>query len=253
MDVTLNANHLKNILEPTKDLITDITLQITDKGIYSQTMDMSRVSICELKIVPDDCESFKHDEDCEMSFNLSNFIKCLKCFESKESVTLTYNLENSDRLQINGIHSSYEIPLMNIEPEYMDLSIVNYNNSIVLDAKRWCEILEKHAFLESDCQLGILKGAINFKFESTIGKASIVEQVNKDENEMDNLCNQLESINIKQSSLGEFSMRYLLACTKINKLADSVTLEYNEHFPLRITTALSAESFMRCYIAPKET
>lgn len=248
MEFTLNAAHLMKIFESTKDLVVDITLKVTKDGIYSQTLDMARICICELRLSPGDCESFEHEQDCEITFNLPNLIKCLKCFSDKESVTVSY--AGSDKLVLTGQNSCYEIPLMDIDVEYMDLSSVTYDNSVLLNAKRWSEILEKHSFLNSDCELSFIKGGVHFKFESELGKATLLENVKQDD--VNSLCDSMDQLTMKNAELGEFSMRYLLACTKINRLADDVHIEYNELYPLRITTALSKDSFLRCYIAPKE-
>lgn len=246
------ASNVKKIFESTTDLVTDVTLRISDEGLYSQTMDMTRVCICEIKMAPEDFKEFSCSEEMIISFNVPTFIKFLKCFEEKKPITLS--CDDGDQLLLQGESGAYQMPLMELEDDLMDLSSVTYSNTVTIPSQRWCDILEKHEFIGDECELSFIEKAIQFKFQGDAGKAIFKEKMpgSEDNDEsVDEMASMMESMDMENKPVGLFGIRYLLAVTKINKLAKMIDISYCEDLPLCLTTRLSPESYMRCYIAPR--
>ena len=141
---------------------------------------------------------------------------------------------------------------MDIDHECMDLSAVSYKHKVNICSKVWCDTLQKHSYLGNQCELSFLKDGIKFKFEGDHGSAELNLSHNTEEKSdgIDNLCNSVTTMQVEDRPLGSFSMRYLNACSKINKLSNRIIVEYSHDLPLCLTTRYLEKSFIRCFLAP---
>ena len=74
------------VLEATRELITEANFEVTTGGISLQAMDSSHVSLVALTLRSDGFEHFRCDRTFSMGMNLNNMAKMLKCAANDDSI-----------------------------------------------------------------------------------------------------------------------------------------------------------------------
>ena len=76
------------VLEATKDLVTDANFDCSATGFALQAMDSSHVSLVSLQLRSDGFEHFRCDRNLSMGMNLVNMAKMLKCAGNEDIITM---------------------------------------------------------------------------------------------------------------------------------------------------------------------
>lgn len=78
----------RQVLEATKELITEANFEVSAAGLSLQAMDSSHVSLVALSLRADGFEHYRADRSFSMGMNLNNMAKMLKCCAKDDSVTI---------------------------------------------------------------------------------------------------------------------------------------------------------------------
>lgn len=79
---------LPQILEATRELVTEANLEVGATGISLQAMDSSHVSLVALSLRSDGFEHYRADRSFSMGMNLNNVSKMLRCAGKDDIITI---------------------------------------------------------------------------------------------------------------------------------------------------------------------
>ena len=79
---------MAQILEATKELVTDANFDCSPTGFSLQAMDSSHVSLVALNLRSDGFDHFRCDRNISMGMNLNNMAKMLKCAGNDDTITM---------------------------------------------------------------------------------------------------------------------------------------------------------------------
>ena len=144
------ANILCEILKKLKLFTESFVLMINNERLYIQGMDSSHIIIFDLNLSSDwfDTIDVKENNNYEFGLHTTILAKILSIKSEKQYMRI-YNEENNiDKLGIdfiNGNESDYdkffEIPLMDIDYDLLEIPTTDYDASIIMEAKNYKNII----------------------------------------------------------------------------------------------------------------
>ena len=84
-----NGSVLKKIVEAIKDIVNNVNLEATPKGISMQAMDPTHVALVGLILNEEGFKEYRADKNFSLGIKLANLNKLLKCAGNDDMITMT--------------------------------------------------------------------------------------------------------------------------------------------------------------------
>ena len=84
-----NGSVLKKIVEAIKDIVNNVNLEATPKGLAMQAMDPTHVALVGLELNEEGFKEYRADKNFSLGIKLANLNKLLKCAGNDDMITLT--------------------------------------------------------------------------------------------------------------------------------------------------------------------
>ena len=247
----VNASVLKRVVEAMKELVTDATFEFSDAGLRLQAMDSSHVSLCYLNLQNDSFDFYRCDKSQAVSLSLPNLAKVLKCANDKDTLTIKMK-ENDDALSLL-IEScdqerimEFEIKLMDIDQEQLEIPETEYDSSIEIQAVEFRKIVSDLKELGDTCDIGCKKEGVYFQVEGDIGKSSITLKPTYSADDDTRTV-----INVQEPVFLRFALRYLNLFAKATPLSRMVKIKMAKDVPLLVEYSIGQAGSLCFYLAPK--
>lgn len=264
-------HRLKKVVDAIKDLVQDCNFDCNDSGIALQAMDNSHVALVSMMLKSESFSPFRCDRNIALGINLgslqkvlraaqSNDILTLKAEDAPDVVNLVFESANSDRI------SEYDIKLMDIDQEHLGIPETEYAATISMPStefQRICRdlvaISESGKFrserarsvseVDEAATVGIecTKEGVKFSSQGDIGSGSVTLRSHTDVEKPENNV----EIDLSEPVALTFSLKYLVNFCKATGLSGHVKLCLSSEVPLLVEYALSNNSYLRFYLAPK--
>ncbi|MBA0630401.1 hypothetical protein Godav_002507 [Gossypium davidsonii] len=145
------AGLLKKVLESIRDLVTDANFDCAATGCSLQPMDSSRVAMLSLLLRPDGFEHYRCDRNISMGMNLANMARMLP----------------QDKI------SDYEMKLMHITSENLEIPEAGYEAIVKMPASLFARICKDLGTIGDTVMIFVTKEGIQFFTRGDIGTANI--------------------------------------------------------------------------------
>tara|TARA_Y100000741_G_scaffold336392_1_gene294953 strand:- start:715 stop:1518 length:804 start_codon:yes stop_codon:yes gene_type:complete len=259
--ITLNdpkkVSKLANVFRYLKSAVSDINIIFSDNGMYFQGMDEGHVSLIELSLEKEWFNSFEidyndHKDDkiivgvnCEMIYTIMNFWN-----EGYEMEIIMKNLDKMS-FKFSGdkkITRLYEIPLMNIDNELIDIPDNEADVYIVINSTEFKLMAnELSTFGETIIIKNVDEGTTYLVLESK-GDLGEVKIKIKEGDIIEYTENQPGYFNLG------YGTKYILMACDFHKISDEINLHIcNKQNPLKLEYLLddSNNNYLRLFVAPK--
>ncbi|MBA0750588.1 hypothetical protein Gogos_001994 [Gossypium gossypioides] len=217
------AGLLKKVLESIRDLVTDANFDCAATGCSLQAMDSSRVAMLSLLLRPDGFEHYRCDRNISLGMNLANMARMLP----------------HDKV------SDYEMKLMHITSENLEIPEAGYEAIVKMPASLFARICKDSGTIGDAVMISVTKEGIQFFTRGDIGTANIfcrkTTPVAKEEEAI--------SIEMEKPLSLTLALRYLISFTKATPLAKQVTISMSYERP--IVVEYKMEIMGRFYLVPK--
>ncbi|CAG8774494.1 17776_t:CDS:1 [Racocetra persica] len=212
----------KRIIESTKELVNDVNFRFTESGIEFSAMDGSHISFISVHLDYDDFQDYTCEREITIGISLVTLGKVLNRASDNDTLTLKLKKNTSDRLYVifinpdNGKETKYEIRLLDIDQEQIDIPAVVYNIFIEMassEFKRICQdqtIAEDHLTITTNQETGVVN--LNTKDDINIRYTTKLEKNNS-------ITNDKITITIGENINMSFSLKYLISFTKASILS----------------------------------
>ncbi|KAF1354970.1 proliferating cell nuclear antigen, N-terminal domain-containing protein [Delphinella strobiligena] len=246
------ANLLKKVVDAIKDLVQDCNFDCNDSGVALQAMDNSHVALVSMMLKSESFSPFRCDRNIALGINLTslqkvlraaqpNDILTLKAEDSPDVVNIVFESSDSDRI------SEYDIKLMDIDQEHLGIPETEYAASIEMPAAEFQRICRDLSALSESVAIECTKEGVSFKCNGDIGSGSVTLRQHSNVEKPD----QDVEITMGEPVALTFSLKYLVNFCKASGLSDRVKLCLSDEVPLLVEYALSNNSYLRFYLAPK--
>ncbi|KAI6797993.1 Proliferating cell nuclear [Hortaea werneckii] len=246
------AQLLKKVVDAIKDLVQDCNFDCNDSGIALQAMDNSHVALVSMMLKSESFSPFRCDRNIALGINLTSLQKVLRCAQNEDILTLkaedapdvvnmVFESADSDRL------SEYDIKLMDIDQEHLGIPDTEYAATINMPSSEFQRICRDLTALSESVSIECTKEGVKFACNGDIGSGAVTLRSHTDVEKPDRNV----EINLSEPVALTFSLKYLVNFCKASGLSDSVRLCLSNEVPLLVEYALSNNSYLRFYLAPK--
>jgi len=239
---TIQASAMKAVFEVLKDIINDVNVYFTPKGVRILTLDTARVTLVHMTLNAENFEEYECPQDMVAGLNMGHIYKLLKSVSGQD--TLTLKVEGRDVMDIlieNPVKKSFtnfKLKLLDINEDILDLPDIQMNVVTTLSSVDFQRITRD------------------------MGNLSNEMTIIRDENRLELSCagdfaDQKTVIDFPESvkrTGNIFSLKYINLFTKATNMCSSVQLmqdSENENMPIIFRYTIANLGDLRFYLAPK--
>ena len=246
-----DATSFKRLIDSIKDIVKEVNLVWTSKGIRMQSMDSSHV--CLVFFFLPKHEAFSHytcDSEHVVGLSLISLQKVLKLCNNDDILSIHYD-PSSQKLQLlyestkGSSISHFDLNLLDIDEESLSIPDVNYDTTVVMPSFEFSRICNSFKDLGDTIEISSGKHGIKFSFSSdvTSGNVTISDSSMSDSSEA-------TFVKVEKPTTVSFSLKYLCMFTKGGILAPTVKIMISDNMPMIVEYAFK-EGHVTYYMAPK--
>ena len=240
---TIQASAFKNIFEVLKDILNDVNVSFSKKGIHMLTLDNARTAMVELFLDSSQFEEYSCENEIIVGINTTNVFRVLKSVTTndvlvmkiEEDHVLNISIENSGKKS----RSHFNLRLLDINDEMFDapnLPVVSITTFQTVDFQRLCRDIS-----HIGSELTIERSYKKVGFRCT---GDFAEQYT--EYDIDSDTTKFESMK------DTFSLKYLNLFTKATSMCSNMKLlHHGEEMPLVLEYKVTSLGELSFYLAPK--
>ncbi|XP_068237430.1 proliferating cell nuclear antigen-like [Palaemon carinicauda] len=248
----VRSSILSKVTNAIKELLNEATWVCTDSGIQLQAIDTSHVSLVSLNLLAEGFDEYKCDRNLVMGINISVMSKILKCATDDDVVTIKAQ-DNADTITFifefrsQQKNSKYIMKLMNLDPEYLNISDINHNCLIRMPSNEFSLICRDLSQFGDSINIACIKDGVKFSTGGDIGTANIkfakMSSVDNKERAVE--------VEVQEPIKITFSCRYLNLFTKATAFSPRVSLFMSLNMPMVVEYSIEDVGNIRYFLAPK--
>lgn len=240
---TIQAAALKSVFEVLKDIINDVNIYFTSKGIRILTLDTARVTLVHMNLNSENFEEYECPEDVSAGLNMANVYKLLKSVSNQD--TLDLRVEGRDYMDVlieNPVKKSstkFRLKLLDINEDIIELPDIAMNVVTTMPSVDFQRITRD------------------------MGNLAVEMEIIREDNKLVMSCrgdfaDQTTVIEFPDSPVKRtgniFSLKYINLFTKATNMCSSVQLmqdSENENMPIIFRYTIANLGDLKFYLAPK--
>jgi proliferating cell nuclear antigen len=240
---TIQASALKSVFEVLKDIINDVNVYFTKKGLHVLTLDTARVTLVHMVLGAENFEEYECPENIIAGLNMSNVHKLLKSVTTQD--TLTMSISGRDYMELiientaKKTFTNFKLKLLDINEDQLDLPDIQMDlvtTMASIDFQRYTR------------DMGNLSNEI-----SIIRKGSLLELSCTGD-----FADQMTSLDCGGDFTGRvggvFSLKYINLFTKATNMCSSIQImqdSTNENMPIVFRYTIANLGDLKFYLAPR--
>jgi proliferating cell nuclear antigen len=239
---TIQAAAVKSVFEVLKDIINDVNVYFTSKGVHILTLDTARVTLVHMTLGAENFEEYECSTDIAAGLNMGNIYKLLKSVTNQD--TLTLKVEGRDVMEVlieNPVKKSatnFKLKLLDINEDILEVPDIHMNVVTTLPSVDFQRVTRDMGNLAND--MSIIREGTNLIL-SCRGDWADQETI-------------LEFPEAVKKTGNIFSLKYINLFTKATNMCSSVQLmqdSENENMPIIFRYTIANLGDLRFYLAPK--
>ena len=224
--VIADASYLKDSISVIADLVNEARFKLTRDGIEVIAMDPANVAMVIFKLLSSGFTEYDIDKDVDIGINLQSLKQILRRSSPQDTLTLEAGADNKLKIQLRGQSiRTFSLPIIELEEREQRVPNLSFPTMITMpsgalhDAIADADIVAESVTFESEPERFIIAAHCDHSNAHIEMKAS-------------------ESTRIKQSVnagvKAKYSIEYLKKMITGGKLADTVDIQFNQDYPLRL-------------------
>ena len=239
---TIQATALKSVFEVLKDIINDVNVYFTEKGIRILTLDTARVTLVHMELSAENFEEYECTQDVIAGMNMANMYKLLKSVSGQD--TLFMRIEGREFMEIfienpdKKSTTSLKLKLLDINEDMLEFPDIHMNVVTTLPSIDFQRITRDMGNLATE--MDIIRDGNTLELSC---KGDFADQKTM-----------IEFPEIVKRTGSTFSLKYISLFTKATNMCSSVQLmqdSENENMPIIFRYTIANLGDLRFYLAPK--
>jgi len=245
--VLQDVSLLRDSLDAISSIITEGTFEVSKDGLKLVAMDPASVAMVICKILPSAFVDFDAKESFNMTMNISNFVGIIKRAKVNDKVTLESDGSKLKVYMDGDFKRHFTVPLVDMVSTNQKIPELSFKSKVIISS----DVLRdgiKDAQMVSDCVI----------FETTPQTFVIKAQGDMSETKMELTSNSpsLLGIHISPDAVNrniqsKYAIEYLEKMLKGIKVADDISLQFSNDYPLRIDYTAIDKLQLSFILAPR--
>jgi len=254
------TNQFSHIFKNLKNISSNVEMHVKQGGIYIQGMDSGHICLFELELKSYWFDEFNfNNKPITLGINCELMHKIINCKEEHQNIRLkTTNGEKlfvtlSPREGQNGITKKFELPLIDIECDLLEVPNVDYDADIEIVSQELSNLISQLSLFGRDLNVNCGENIV-FKGSGELGTMSAIM-------EEDQIC--LYAIAEESEIDLTYNMDYLCKMVSFSKLNAVTKLHFGKEYPMKLQYDLDfvmdqeddeeeeSQNYIRFFLAPK--
>jgi len=239
---TIQASALKSVFEVLKDIINDVNVYFSPKGIHILTLDTARVTLVHMELGSENFEEYECPSDIVAGLNMANVYKLLKSVSGQD--TLFVRIEGRDYMEIyienpeKKSATSFKLKLLDINEDILEFPDINMNVITTMPSVDFQRITRDMGNLSNE--MDIIRDGNKLELSC---RGDFADQKTV-----------IEFPETVKRTGSTFSLKYINLFTKATNMCSSVQLmqdSENENMPIIFRYTIANLGDLKFYLAPK--
>ena len=241
MKLTLaEPRYLKDSISIISELVNETRIKIGNEGLELISMDPANVAMVIFKLLPTAFAEYKVEQPADIAVNLTNLKQILRRANPTDILTLEL-AENKLRIQLKSSSTrTFNLPIIDIEEKEQKAPELKFPISIQTRSALLNEAITDADVVAESVSFSAKQGMFSMHAEGDLNTAAI--EIKEDEN---------TKINVTEEAKSKYSVEYLKKMIEGGKLADTVKIEFNKDYPLKLTYATIDKLMLSFILAPR--
>lgn len=236
---------LRRTLEMVSNLVEDIEINATDKGLYIQVMDSMHACIADIFLCKKIFDKFRCDRSINLGLKLKNLMKIFRsltfagnytfkmyCSDDADVMVLTYDCERYSL--------AFDVPLASFDVPKYTFPTQEYDAEVEMNTRDFALVPKIVGTFDENITIEARDKCFSFYQGNEQAKACLKIK------EMEDV-----SINIANEIKKEIAMKYIICTGKAATMCDSMRIGVSSASPVFFDFGLGEQGYIRFYIAPK--
>jgi proliferating cell nuclear antigen len=233
---------LKDSISVISDLVTEARFKINKDGIELVAMDPANVAMVIYKLLSSSFTEYEIDQPQEIGINLANLRQVLKRSNASDILTLEI-ADNKLNIKIKGSTTrTFSLPLLDIEEKEQRIPNLTFPVQITTHSSVLNDAIADADIVAESVTLACEPDKLSIAAEGDLSKAHI--EIKNGEN------TQIKSETTAKVK-AKYSIEYLKKMISASKLADSVSISFNQDYPVKIEYKVIDKLLLSFILAPR--
>lgn len=241
--VLAEPKYFKESIGIISELVSEVKIKVKKDRLELVAMDPANVAMVIFYLLSSSFTKYEVAEELEIALNLSSVKQILRRAKSDDILTLEASDDNKFKIQLKGTTTrSFSLPTLELDEKEQRVPELNFPFSVQMTSQILSDSIEDVSVVAESVTLLGDKSQLLVKAEGDLSKA-LIEIKNGD------------GTTIKTDSAdkvkAKYSLEYLRKMIAGGKLSDSVTLYFNNDYPLKIEYKVTDVLLLSFILAPR--
>jgi len=244
---TYETSMLKDIFDSIAKLVDEGVIRLEkDKGLLFTAADKALISVIRLNILPIAFEEFELSSEREsIGVNLDELKTILKRGTKKDKLTMYDEQGKLVILFENSAKRKFSMPILNLtEEELPNIDALTFKAKAELASEGFRKILDDAKQIADEIEISTDGNKIRFY---AIGELSSLDI------EIERGQDILFDLQVEENSRARYPIDYLVAMSKVAKVADTVIIQWATDYPIKLTFKETDRMILDFVVAPRAT
>jgi proliferating cell nuclear antigen len=243
------------IFKQLKNVTADVNIDFTEDTMYIQCMDSAHACLFELLLQKEWFSEYSLKKPFAMGIHCEFMFKMIDCLEDGQQITM-YMKEDADKLSVdfdsiedsNTIRKCFEMPLMNIDTDHLDIPETEYEADISMLSDEFADLISQLNIFGDELHVNCNMETIALTSNGEMGKMTAAI---KEENIVEYAIEEDSTVNLT------ISIKFIQTMCGFSKISDVAYLHCSNNKPVKLHYSLDDEdsgdstNYVRFFIAPK--
>ncbi len=241
--VLADPTYLKDSISVISDLVNEARFKITRDGVELIAMDPANVAMVVYKLLSSAFTEYDVQKDLDLGINLANFKQVLRRAKANDILTLELSEEGKLSIQLKGSTTrTFSLPIIDLEDKEQRVPNLTFPVNIQTASHVLNDAIEDVDIVAESVTLAAEPGKFLVSAEGDLSKAHI--EVKHDDQTKVNT-------DLKTKVKAKYSIEYLKKMIQAGKLADTVSVSFNQDYPLKLEYKVVDKLLLSFILAPR--
>jgi len=241
--VLAEPKYLRESIAVISELVNEAKFKITPDSVELIAMDPANVAMVVFKLLSSSFIEYNVEKEVKIALNLSNLKQILKRAKPADMISLEIEGGNKLKIELKGpTVRTFHLPIIDFEEKELKIPELSFPITINTSAAMLNEIVEDADIVGESVIFSIDKEKFNIHAEGDLSKAHI-EISAGDETQI--------NADVTTVVKSKYSLEYLKKIIGGGKLADKVTIQFNNDYPLKVAYNTVDKMSLSFILAPR--
>jgi proliferating cell nuclear antigen len=241
--VLADPTYLKDSIAVISDLVNEARFKISKDGVEMIAMDPANVAMVVYKLLSSAFTEYDVPKETELAINLANLKQVLRRVKANDILTLMVTEENKLQITLKGSTTrTFSLPIIDIEEKEQRVPNLTFPINVTTSSSVLNDAIEDADIVAESVTFAAEPEKFSISAEGDLSKAHI-----EIGHGTDTKVTTESSAKVK----AKYSIEYLKKMIQAGKLADTVSIGFNQDYPLKLEYKVVDRLLLSFILAPR--